>query len=168
MNSVRSMLMRSGLVRTVLSSLHVSSALNSSFATFQQSLSKIFCANSPRLANQLVLSCNLSSTSSERTMSKYSFDLLTSTAGDVRLLLENKETTSIELVQACLDQIEAHNRAGLKLNALLSIAPREDLLRKAAILDKERQEGEIRSPLHGLPIILKVSAIVLLSSSADP
>lgn len=101
-------------------------------------------------------------------MSKCPFDLLTSTAGDVRLLLEAKDITSTQLVQACLDQIESHNKAGLKLNALLSIAPREDLLSKATILDTERADGQIRSPLHGLPIILKVSAIVLLSSSADP
>ena len=101
-------------------------------------------------------------------MSKYPFDLLTSTAGDVRLLFEAKDITSTQLVQACLDQIESHNKAGLKLNALLSIAPREDLLSKATILGTERADGQIRSPLHGLPIILKVSAIVLLSSSADP
>lgn len=89
-------------------------------------------------------------------MSTQDFDLLRSTASETRVLLETKRITSSELVQKCLDQIETHNKAGLHLNALISIAPRHKLLERAAMLDKELTDGRSRGPLHGIPIIVKV------------
>ncbi|KAK3185859.1 hypothetical protein K4F52_005313 [Lecanicillium sp. MT-2017a] len=80
------------------------------------------------------------------------FNVLTTTAADLQQLLANKEVTSVQIVGEYLSQIDRHEAA---LNALISIAPRDKLLRAAASLDAERQDGSLRSKLHGIPIILK-------------
>lgn len=81
------------------------------------------------------------------------FNVLSTTAADLQQLLTNKEVTSVQIVEEYLSQIGRHEAA---LNALISIAPRDKLLRAAASLDAERQDGRLRSRLHGIPIILKV------------
>ncbi|KAL7944871.1 amidase signature domain-containing protein [Trichoderma barbatum] len=54
-----------------------------------------------------------------------------------------------------LNQVNKHNRNGLNLGALISVAPREQLLARAQFLDQERAAGKARSPLHGIPFIVK-------------
>jgi len=58
-----------------------------------------------------------------------------------------------QLTQFYLDRIEALDKNGPQLNSVLAINP--DALAIAAKLDKEWQEGKIRGPLHGIPIMLK-------------
>lgn len=85
-----------------------------------------------------------------------SLDLLTITGTELQRLLSNGVVTSEYLVDACMDQIQDQNNNGLKLNAMISVADR-DLIRKVAkSLDRERQQGKIRSALHGIPITVKV------------
>ncbi|KAF2738226.1 amidase signature enzyme [Polyplosphaeria fusca] len=55
-------------------------------------------------------------------------DVLTLTATDIRRLLDDKKSNSVELTTAFLDQ----------LNAVISIAPRDRLLKHAQKLDDER------------------------------
>ncbi|KAG9570690.1 amidase signature enzyme, partial [Aureobasidium melanogenum] len=69
--------------------------------------------------------------------------------------LQKSAITAVDLVEACLDQIARHNHAGLHLNALISVAPRDKLIGAAARLDAERQAGRSRGPLHAIPIVLK-------------
>ena len=82
-------------------------------------------------------------------------DVLTTTAAQLREKLDSATVTSANLVQLYLDQIHRHNHHGLKLNAMISIAPTNLLLERAAILDRERAMGRTRGPLHGIPIIIK-------------
>lgn len=84
-------------------------------------------------------------------------DVLTATATDLQKLLTAGTLRSLDLVDIYLDQIQRHNHQGLQLNAMISVAPREDLLRRAAELDIERQNGSLRGPLHGIPVTVKVS-----------
>ncbi|KAI1130215.1 amidase signature domain-containing protein [Nemania abortiva] len=86
---------------------------------------------------------------------KRNFDILTTTAGDVRRLLESGETTSVDLVKKYLEQIAKHNLEGMKLNAIIATAPVDSVLEEAQALDKERVDTGPRSKLHGIPIILK-------------
>lgn len=89
--------------------------------------------------------------------------LLTSTAVDLQSQLSRGEITSELLVLSYLDQIEKHNRKGLKLHALTSVADKDVLLARARHLDQERREGKVsRGPLHGIPIIIKVRVIMSL------
>lgn len=71
-------------------------------------------------------------------------------------LMETGQLSSEILVNAFMDQIDRHNHNGLKLNAVLSVCPRDVAVSQARRLDEERRRGEIRSDLHGIPIIIKV------------
>lgn len=82
-------------------------------------------------------------------------DLLTLTATEAQELLTSNKLTSVELVTAYLDQIAKHNHAGLHINALISVAPRNQCLEAAKTLDDERRAGKLRSALHGIPFIVK-------------
>ncbi|CAM1505655.1 Fc.00g112920.m01.CDS01 [Cosmosporella sp. VM-42] len=83
------------------------------------------------------------------------FDVLTTTADDLRLLLDKGTINSVQVVESYLSQIESHNIKGAKCRAIISTPPRFQLVAWAARLDKERQEGKLRGPLHGIPILLK-------------
>lgn len=86
-------------------------------------------------------------------MSNSPFNVLTSNAVDLQRLLADNKITSVQIVQQCFDQIDRHEPA---LNALISPAPRDKVLRAAAALDEERSNGSIRGAFHGIPIVLKV------------
>jgi amidase len=57
------------------------------------------------------------------------------------------------LVQHYLQRINALNRQGPALHAVISINP--DALAQAHALDQERREHGARGPLHGIPVLLK-------------
>ena len=84
-------------------------------------------------------------------------DFLTATVADLRQLLARREVSSSDLVKGYLKQIDRHNHKGMRLNAVISIAPERDILRQADALDQERAEGRVRGPMHGIPVIIKVS-----------
>jgi len=83
------------------------------------------------------------------------FDPLTVSAFELSEMLNAGAITSVEIVEAYLHQIEQHNRRGRRLRALISVAPRHELIRIARRLDDERARGKRRGPLHGIPIVLK-------------
>ncbi|KAL6816709.1 amidase signature domain-containing protein [Trichoderma sp. SZMC 28015] len=83
------------------------------------------------------------------------FNLLTSTAHDIQQLFDRSELNAESLVKQVLDQVNKHNREGLHLGALIAVAPRHQLLERAQFLDHERAAGKARSPLHGIPFIVK-------------
>ncbi|KAK3317139.1 amidase signature domain-containing protein [Cercophora scortea] len=86
------------------------------------------------------------------TSSTEAFDVLVTSATDLSRLLQTGSITSVSTIQQYLKQIEHHEPF---LNAFISLAPRDKVLRAAAVLDKERVEGRLRSALHGIPIVLK-------------
>lgn len=86
-----------------------------------------------------------------------SLDLLTVTSTELQSLLDNRDVTSEYLVEAYLDQIQDQNHHGLELNAMISVAERKLIRETAKSLDWERQQGKIRSALHGIPITIKVT-----------
>lgn len=61
--------------------------------------------------------------------------------------------TSELLTSAYLQRIERLNRKGPRLGAVLAVNP--DAVHIARDLDRERTQGKIRGPLHGIPILLK-------------
>jgi hypothetical protein len=82
------------------------------------------------------------------------FDCLTATAADLQTLLTTGQKTSFEVVEAYLNQIAKHNGY---LHAVFEISP--TALREAKRFDAERRDGQVRGPLHGIPILIKVSPI---------
>lgn len=83
-------------------------------------------------------------------------DVLTLTAVEIQRLLAHKAINIVNLTTLYLEQIEKHNHAGLKLNAIITTAPRESILARARHLDEEREKGTVRGPFHGVPILVKV------------
>lgn len=83
------------------------------------------------------------------------FDPLVASAFELAEMLNAGAITSVEIVEAYLHQIDQHNRRGRQLRALISVAPRHELVRIARRLDDERSRGKRRGPLHGIPIVLK-------------
>ena len=67
--------------------------------------------------------------------------------------MANGSLTSEKLVQMCLDRIKAYDRQGPKLHAVMALNPKA--LDEARALDAERKAGKVRSPLHGIPVVLK-------------
>ncbi|RDW75523.1 hypothetical protein BP6252_06665 [Coleophoma cylindrospora] len=80
-------------------------------------------------------------------------NLLHTTGEELAAALSNGTVTTLQLVDAYIDRIIANDRQGLNLRSIIEIAP--SAREVAAQLDAERKNGTIRSPLHGIPIVVK-------------
>src|SRR5215510_3682349 len=78
------------------------------------------------------------------------FSVVESSITDMQLAMQNGSTTSRELVQQYLTRIAIYDK---KLNAVITVNP--NALRQADERDRERAQGMLRGPLHGIPIALK-------------
>lgn len=65
--------------------------------------------------------------------------------------LDNGSLTSVDLTEACLRRIEAHNSA---VNAFIRLDA-DEALEAARERDRERRNGQVRSRLHGIPVAHK-------------
>ena len=74
------------------------------------------------------------------------------TVFDLQQAMNSGQTSSQELVSKCLERIKALNG---RLRAILCVNP--DALKIATALDLERKQKGPRSPLHGIPVIVKDS-----------
>jgi len=63
------------------------------------------------------------------------------------------ELTALGLTQRYLERIEAVDRGGPALHAVIEVNP--DAMALAETLDRERRQGRVRGPLHGIPILIK-------------
>jgi amidase len=77
-------------------------------------------------------------------------DFLLQSAVSIRRLLERRELSAREVIEASLRQIEAKNPS---LNAVVTLDPRA--IDEARALDERRARGERPGPLHGLPVGIK-------------
>ena len=68
------------------------------------------------------------------------------------------QITGAGLVQLYLDRIAAYDKAGPKINSIITVNPKAK--EEAAALDRERAEKGARGPLHGIPVIIKDQADV--------
>jgi amidase len=78
------------------------------------------------------------------------FSIVEATIPEMRSAMEQGRVTSRELVQQCLTRIALYEET---LNAVITVNPRA--LADAEARDRERREGKVRGPLHGIPIALK-------------
>lgn len=80
-------------------------------------------------------------------------DLVETDISGLQHALATGNTTSRAVVTQYLDRIERYDKSGPKLNALIALNPLA--LEEAQLLDAERARSGPRSPLHGIPLIVK-------------
>jgi amidase len=80
-------------------------------------------------------------------------DLVEATVPELLKALQTKLVTSEQLVEMYLARIAAYDDAGPKLNAFLTVNP--NAAAQARALDAARHPGIERSPLYGIPVLLK-------------
>ena len=78
------------------------------------------------------------------------FDVVEATIPEMRAAMEQKRVTSRELVMLYLARIGMYED---KLHCVITVNPQA--LEEAADRDRERAQGRVRGPLHGIPIALK-------------
>jgi len=78
------------------------------------------------------------------------FTVVETTIADMRRALEQKRTTSHEIVRQSLERIALYED---KLHAVITVNPHA--LAIADSLDRLRAQGRILGPLHGIPVALK-------------
>ena len=81
------------------------------------------------------------------------FDVFEASIAQIQDALGRGQVSSVQLVQQYLDRIQAYDRQGPKLNSIVRINP--EALAKAQALDAERERTGPRTPLHGVPIVVK-------------
>ncbi|WP_051353168.1 amidase family protein [Thalassobacillus devorans] len=67
--------------------------------------------------------------------------------------MTNGQISAKDIVMTYLDRISQYDQSRIHINSILEINP--DALHMAEALDIERKQQDIRSPLHGIPIIVK-------------
>lgn len=80
-------------------------------------------------------------------------DLQNATLAELRDALAAGRLRSVELVRGYLARIDELDGNGPSLNAVLEVNPDAEAI--AAALDRERADGKVRGPLHGIPLLLK-------------
>ncbi len=75
------------------------------------------------------------------------------TIAELQEAMASGRLTAVRLVEFYLDRIEDTNLEGLTLRAILETNP--GAIAIADQLDRERAAGNLRGPLHGIPIVLK-------------
>jgi aspartyl-tRNA(Asn)/glutamyl-tRNA(Gln) amidotransferase subunit A len=78
-------------------------------------------------------------------------DLTSLSLQEASMLVQSKAVSPVDLTRACLERIQRLNPT---LNAFITVTT-EQALAQAHALEKERQRGRSRGPLHGIPIALK-------------
>jgi amidase len=88
-----------------------------------------------------------------KNLSNAPFALDEMTVADLQSAMASRRMTAHSITQQYIDRIQALDRAGPTLRAVLEINP--DALSIADALDRERKAGKVRGPLHGIPILIK-------------
>ncbi|HMN43705.1 MAG TPA: amidase family protein [Povalibacter sp.] len=81
------------------------------------------------------------------------FDLSKATVADVQAAMDKGALTSEKLTRLYLERIAAYDKKGPAINSVIALNPKA--LATAKALDAERKTKGPRSPLHGVPIVLK-------------
>ena len=103
-------------------------------------------------------------------------NLTEATIADINAAFDAGTLSSEMLVERYLARIDAYDKAGPQLNAVLWM--NDDAIATAQALDRERRDSGARSPLHGIAVVLKdnvdtedmptTAGSVLLAGSIPP
>jgi len=80
-------------------------------------------------------------------------DITTASIADIEKAFGRGKLTSEMLVTMYMRRIEAYDKQGPMINAVITLNPNAQAT--ARMLDAERKAGKVRGPLHGIPVLLK-------------
>lgn len=80
-------------------------------------------------------------------------ELDSATIADLNAAFKAGTLTAAKLTEMCLARIDAYDRQGPRLRAVITVNPKA--VDTARLLDAERRAKGPRSPLHGIPVMLK-------------
>jgi amidase len=106
-----------------------------------------------RLASVLAASIALALAAMQPASASGTLNIETATVADLNKAFASGALTSEKLVTAYLQRIEAYDKKGPTINAVITLNPKA--LASAKALDAERKSGKVRGPLHGIPVVLK-------------
>ena len=90
-------------------------------------------------------------------MSSATFPVVEATIGGIHAAFRGGRLTCRALVEAYLARIAAHDRAGARLNSVITVNPA--VLEEADRLDSSfAATGQFAGPLHGIPVAVKDQA----------
>jgi amidase len=94
------------------------------------------------------------------------FELNETTMLQLQEDMQSGKYSAVKLVELYTERIERIDRNGPSLRSVIELNP--DARDIAASLDKERKEGKVRSPLHGIPVLIKdnIDTADMMSTSA--
>ncbi|MVM29054.1 amidase [Spirosoma sp. HMF4905] len=75
------------------------------------------------------------------------------TINDLQQKMQSGEYTSEAITKLYLDRIDAIDKKGPHLNAIIEVNPEALTIAKA--MDQERKSGKLRGPMHGIPVLIK-------------
>src|SRR5476651_2094329 len=81
------------------------------------------------------------------------FELNEVTIATLQDKMKSGEYTARSIAELYLKRIQAIDKNGPKLNAVIELNP--EALHIADKLDKERKDGKLRGPMHGIPVLIK-------------
>ena len=86
-------------------------------------------------------------------MNSSAFPVEETSIRDIQRALQEGRATCRGLAEAYLRRIEAYDRQGSHLNAVITVNPKA--MEEAEALDRALAQGQVRGPLHGIPILVK-------------
>lgn len=75
------------------------------------------------------------------------------TIGSIHEAMQRGDLTCLEVVKGYIERIEAYDKQGPKLNAIIRCNP--DVEAQARALDEAFEKDGLTGPLHGIPVLLK-------------
>ncbi|QEC70048.1 amidase [Panacibacter ginsenosidivorans] len=81
------------------------------------------------------------------------FQLSETTVDALQQQMQSGKLTAVAITRMYLQRIEAIDKNGPKLNAVIEINP--DAIAIAQQMDNERKAGKLRGQLHGIPVLIK-------------
>ena len=114
---------------------------------------RVHRARTGTVAFGLVLATTLGPSAARAQMPPGLGGIASATIEDLNAAFDSGQLTSERLIEISLARIEAYDRTGPELNAVLWL--NGNALQRARELDQERRQSGPRSPLHGIPVVLK-------------
>ena len=99
------------------------------------------------------LAVGLSCTGKRSEQSIPQFELDEISISELQRMMGSGELTARSIVEKYLDRIERVDKSGPNINSIIELNP--DVFQIADKLDEERKAGQVRGPMHGIPVLFK-------------